>query len=158
MLRVVGDLEANGLLQIKWNKKGEVDSLPATKIWCGVFKDLDTLEVYKFLPDQLEEMCNFLDAVTYFAIHNGADYDIPLLKSILDYTYTGELFDTFIVSQLTCPDRIGGHGLEAWGERFGVPKPKHEDWSKFSPEMMYRCEQDVEINYLTYLQLLKELG
>ena len=40
---------------------------------------------------------------------------------------------------------------------FGVPKPKHEDWSKFSPEMLHRCREDVKINVLVYEALLKEL-
>jgi len=144
-MRCTGDLEANGFLE------------DATTIWCGVFKDLDTLEVHSFEPDQLSDMCTFLDSVEFLAIHNGIAYDIPLLESILDYTFKGEVFDTYIVSQMTEPDRVGGHGLAPWGEKFGVPKPKHEDWTQFSPEMLHRCEQDVEINYLVYKQLMREL-
>jgi hypothetical protein len=105
----------------------------------------------------VKEMCEFLDGVEFLAIHNGLDYDIPLMESILDYSYQGEVWDTYIISQLLNPDRPVGHGLAAWGEKFGVPKPVHEDWSKFTPEMMYRCEQDTEINHLVYKQLLKEM-
>jgi len=152
-MRVVGDLEANGLLQ--WSHdKGD----PADTIWCGVFKDLDTQAVTAFLPHEMEEMIAFLSRIEFLAGHNFVDYDVPLMKKILNFYFQGELFDTFIVSQLCDPDRPGGHGLAAWGERFGIPKPEHEDWSQFSPEMLYRCEQDVEINYRVYLQLLKELG
>ena len=145
-MRVVGDLEADGLLPT------------ASIIWCGVFKDLDTGAKTFFYPDEMNELCWFLDKVDYLVMHNGIDYDLPLMESILDYKYKGEFFDSFIVSQMTQPDRLGGHGLGPWGERFGVPKPIHEDWSQFSDEMMHRCSTDVEINYLTYLQLIKELN
>jgi hypothetical protein len=41
MRKVVGDLEANGLLREQLGK-----GPPADTIWYGVFKDLDTSEVY----------------------------------------------------------------------------------------------------------------
>lgn len=151
-MKVVGDLEANGLLH-------PIDgSDPATIIWCGVFKDIETKEVHRFYPDDIENLHKFLDNVELLIGHNFCAYDIPLMKCILDYTFKGEVFDTYIVSQLTEPDRVGGHGLEPWGKRFKRYKPEHDDWSQFSDDMMHRCEEDVEINYLVYKQLLKELG
>lgn len=157
-MRCVGDLEADGLLQAKKNKKGEILSLPATVIWCGVFTNIDTGKTHEFGPDELDAMCLFLDEVDELVGHNFVDYDIPLMESILDYKFFGKIFDTLIVSQMTCPDRVGGHGLDNWGRVFGVPKPKHEDWSKFSPEMLHRCKEDVKINVLVYEALLKELN
>ncbi len=146
-MRLVGDLEADGFLP------------DATKIWCGVFKDIDGTDglLYYFRPDEMKEMCELLDECEFLVMHNGIDYDLPLMERILDYTYKGEFFDSYIVSQMTYPDRPGGHGLGPWGGRFGKPKPVHEEWHVFSPEMLYRCEQDVEINYLVYKQLIKEL-
>ena len=41
MMFCLGDLEANGLL----------DS--ATQIWCGVFKDINTNQIYKFGPNDV---------------------------------------------------------------------------------------------------------
>ena len=41
-----GDIEADGLLDT------------ATKVHCGVFKDKDTGEVFKFRPNQIKEMLN----------------------------------------------------------------------------------------------------
>ena len=70
--------------------------------------------------------------------------------------------DTFILSSLFNPDRpkppgcSGSHGLEAWGVRFGVPKPKHEDWTNFSEDMLHRCREDVKINVLTYRYLYEK--
>ena len=146
MLRCVGDLEADGLLPT------------VTTVWCGAFSDLDTGEKHFFGPWEMEKMVEFLKKVDFLVMHNGIDYDLPLMERLLKYTYQGEFFDSFIVSQMTVPDRLGGHGLGPWGERFGVPKPKHEDWSFYSEEMKHRCIVDVEINRLTYLQLMKELN
>ncbi|MGJ8839522.1 hypothetical protein AB9H28_24425, partial [Salmonella enterica subsp. enterica serovar Kentucky] len=52
--------------------------------------------------------------------------------------------------------KAGPHSIEAWGYRLGRGKPEHEDWSQFSPEMLHRCSEDVEIQYLTMLELHKE--
>lgn len=156
-MRCVFDLEANGLLQRKLNKKGEVKSEPATKIHCGVFKDIRSGQVWVYRPDELEEMLALLKRIDLLIGHNIVDYDIPLLESILDYKYEGEVFDTYTVSQMTYPDRPGGHGLDNWGKALGRHKPVHEDWSKYSDDMLHRCKEDVEINYLVYRALKKEL-
>ena len=51
------------------------------------------------------------------------------------------------------------HSIEAWGVRFGLYKPEMEQWDVFTPEMMQRCERDVEIGYLTLKYLMqKELN
>lgn len=145
-MRLVGDLEADGLLQ------------EATVIWCGVFHDIDTQEVHEFYPDDIELLPKFLEKCEWLCMHNGIDYDLPLMERILEYKYEGEFFDSFIISQMTDPDRKGGHGLGPWGEHFGIPKPKHEDWSQWTDEMQHRCQEDVKINVLVYKQLMKELG
>lgn len=145
-MRVVGDLESDGLLPT------------ATTIWCGVFHEIDTGVTYVFPEEEVFMIPDFLDDVELLIGHNFIDYDIPLMECILDYTYTGEVFDTWIVSQMTKPDRFNGkHGLAAWGEHFGVPKPPIEDWSRYTPEMLHRCKEDVKINVLVYKQLMKEL-
>lgn len=153
-MRVIGDLEANGLLDT------------VTKIWCGVFKDLDTGKVYTFTPDTIKELPTFLDGVSTLIMHNGIGYDLPLLRKILGYTYKGEMVDTLVMSRLldpkrlvppNCPNRnIGPHSVEAWGYRVGRSKPEHEDWTQFSPEMLHRCSEDVEIQTSIYKELLRE--
>jgi hypothetical protein len=37
------------------------------------------------------------------------------------------------------------HSLESYGKRFGIPKGRFSDFSKFSPEMEEYCIRDVEI-------------
>ena len=147
--RVVGDLEADGL--------------NPTRVWCGVFKDIDTKIVYKFGPDDVPEMLSFMDSCKTVIMHNGLGFDFPILERLYNYKYKGNKVDTLIMSRLQRPHRkspygckAGPHSVEAWGVRFGIKKPEHEDWSRFTPEMLYRCEQDVEIQHRILTALLEE--
>lgn len=153
MKRCVGDLEGNGLL----------DTI--TVLHCGVFKDIDTNEVVKFRPYQMQEMLSFLDGVDVLIMHNGIDFDIPALKKLYNYAYRGKLIDTLVMSRvlnpnravpLNCPNKKAPHGVEAWGYRVGRGKPEHNDWDTFSEAMLHRCSEDVEIQHLIYLELMKE--
>lgn len=82
------------------------------------------------------------------AMHNGIKYDAIVLRDLMGIKLKPKkLVDTFLLSALSDPDRFPGHGLAAWGTRLGVPKPEHEEWDKFSLEMIHRCLQDC---YLTY--------
>lgn len=48
------------------------------------------------------------------------------------------------------------HGLESFGEDFGVPKPVVTDWENLSyHEYKHRCEEDVKINWLLWQDLIK---
>lgn len=154
----VGDLEANGLLDT-------VDTLH-----CGVFKDITSGEIFKFHPgshvDYVKSMLSFLDSVDVLIMHNGIGFDWPLLEKLFNYEYKGKKVDTLIMSRLlnprrqrpfNCPNKkTGPHSVESWGYRVGRGKPDHEDWSVFSPEMLHRCTEDVEIQHLIYNELLKE--
>lgn len=150
-MKLVLDTENNGLL----------DTI--TKMWCIVAKDIDTKEVYKFPPDQLQQGLELLKSAPLIIGHNIIAYDFPVMDRLKGFTYTGKVFDTLVVSRLLNPDRRipkgakTAHSLEAWGIRMGVHKPAHEDWSQYSEEMMVRCETDVEINEWTYYELLKEM-
>jgi DNA polymerase-1 len=149
-----GDLEANGLLDT------------VTDVWCGVFKNKDTHEVFKFKPDQIKDMLLFMDSIDVLIMHNGIGYDWPLLKKLYGYEFKGKKVDTLIMSRLlnpkrivpfNCPDKkIGPHSIAAWGYRVGRGKPDHNDWAQFSDEMLHRCAEDVEILHLVYDALLAE--
>lgn len=151
---LIGDLEANGLLQ------------NATRVWCGAFKDINTGEMRTFGPDNIKEMLQFLDNSDVLIMHNGIGYDWPLLEKLYGYKYKGKKVDTLIMSRLLNPKRIvpphcpnkkaGPHSVEAWGYRVGRGKPEHNEWDKYSPEMLHRCKEDVEIQHLIYNALLEE--
>ena len=147
----VADIEADGLL----------DS--ATRVWCMVFKDVATQEVHKFGPDKVQEGIAFMDSCSVCIMHNGIGYDWPLLERLYGYQYNGKKIDTLLISRLQKPNRMtprgckkGPHSVEAWGMRFHRPKPEHEDWSQYSPEMLHRCEEDVEIQFRIYQYLIQE--
>lgn len=149
-----GDLEADGLIP------------EATKVWCGVFKDMNTGELTKFRPRNIQAMLDFMDTIDVLIMHNGIGYDWPLLEKLYGYTFKGKKVDTLVMSRLlnpkrivpyNCPDKgIGPHSLKAWGYRVGRGKVEHEDWGRFSEEMLHRCTEDVEILELIYRSLLEE--
>jgi DNA polymerase I-like protein with 3'-5' exonuclease and polymerase domains len=77
--------------------------------------------------------------------------------------------DTAVMSRVLNPERKlppqaysmgiklpGPHTIEAHGIRMGRFKPKHEDWSHLSKEMIHRCSEDVEIGEDFYKYLWKE--
>lgn len=148
-----GDLEANGLLPT------------VTKLHCGVFKERGQ-EAIKFGPGDVKKMLEYLDTVDVLIMHNGLGYDLPLLEKLYGYVFKGKVVDTLIMSRLlkpkrllpfNCPDKkIGPHSIAAWGYRVGRGKPEHNDWEVFSPEMLHRCSEDVEILILVYDALMEE--
>lgn len=154
MRTVIGDLEANNLLD------------KITTIHCGVFKDYETKEVFKFRPHQMHEMVEFLDKeVVTLIMHNGIGYDIPAMKKVLNFFFKGKVVDTLVLSRLfnpnrpvplNCPHKRAPHSVEAWGYRVGRGKPEHNDWDVFSEAMLHRCSEDVEIQELVYESLMKE--
>lgn len=82
--------------------------------------------------------------------HNIAGFDIPVFKKLygIDLFNLTNVFDTMLVSSILDSDIKGGHSLEAWAERLHLEQQKvaHEDWSKLTRELLYRCHTDVLIN------------
>ena len=148
------DTEANGLLDT------------VTVCHCGVLKDKKTGEVFKFRPHQIKEMLAFIDTVDVLMGHNLIGYDLPMLKKVYGYEFSGKKVCTLIMSRLLNPKRLvpfncpnkkaGPHSVEAWGWRVGRGKPEHNDWENFSEDMLHRCSEDVEIQELIFEELMKE--
>ena len=88
--------------------------------------------------------------------HNYFQHEKPLIKKFYPWFNPKEEHDSYILCQLFNPDR-GQHGLDAWSKRVGREgKVVHEDWSKFSPEMLHRVIEDVKDNVATWEVLMKE--
>ncbi len=91
--------------------------------------------------------------------HNGISYDKPALIQ-MGWEFNAEIIDTLPISYYLYSE-LDKHGLEAWGERFGVKKPEIEDWEGLSyEEYKHRCEEDVKINtnlWVKILSFLREL-
>lgn len=109
--------------------------------------------------DRLEE---FLNKVQVVVGHNFQKYDLPAMVKLMGINFNGEVKDTWSMSKTLWPDRNkdgngwSGHGLAAWGEYFGIPKPEYEEWETFDLGMLWRCYQDVVINTKTYQHLKGE--
>ena len=129
-----------------------------SKVWCLCAYDPKADQMYSFDSDKgdITEGLKLLSQAKTLVGHNIINFDFRVFRMLFNYEYTGNVVDTFILSEYLYPERVNGHNLEAWGVRVGRYKPGHDDWSKFSPEMLHRCKEDVEINYLTYQMLMKE--
>ena len=150
---LVFDLEGDGLYE------------DITRVWCICTKEVETGEEKWFFDEQLggvRSSGSILDGLEYVCMadttigHNIINYDFRVFHKLFGKRPQGRVLDTLILSQLLRPDRYGGHSLDAWGERVGRKKPEHEDWSKFSPEMLHRCSEDVRINLSVYRRLIEE--
>jgi DNA polymerase I len=88
------DIEANGL-------QNEV-----TKIHCGVFKDKDSGEIFKFRSHQMEDMIKFMASCDVLIGHNIIDYDLPVINKILKFEFKGKKVDSLLMSRLLNPKRV----------------------------------------------------
>jgi len=156
-------------MRLVFDTEGDGYRDAATRLWCVVAKDLDTEELHQFGPNEIHEAIALLDKADEIAGHNIIGYDLPILERIYGWKPKPEVrvTDTVIRSRLYKSDRYiptgasnksGTHSLGVWGYRLGRGKPDHEDWSQFSKEMMLRCTEDTEINYLLYWKLEEERG
>lgn len=162
MSKWVFDLEADGF------------KLEATQVHCGVFINVDTQEIRKFRPNQIEQMLQFMDTCTVLIGHNVIDYDFGLLNRLHGYKFKGRVVDTVILSRMLypsiqVPEKMktdykeagkkldGAHSIAAWGYRLKRGKVEHEDWSTFTEDMMHRCTEDVHINVLVYKEMQKKI-
>lgn len=90
-------------------------------------------------------------------MHNGIRWDQVHLERLLGIKITARIVDSLGLSWTLFPKRPS-HGLEDWGESFGIPKPKIDDWHNLSlEEYTHRCEEDVKINYRLWLYIWNKL-
>jgi hypothetical protein len=154
MKQYIFDIEANGLDD-------------ATVAWCISVLHAGKDERWFYGPDQISEGLNRLIEADELIGHGIVEYDLPLLKRLYGFEpkNTTKITDTLILSRLYKSDRdrvvgssTGPHSLESWAIRIGsnVLKVEHEDWSQYSPEMMGRCDTDVEITEMVWVALKEE--
>ena len=130
-MTTVFDIETDGLL----------DEL--TKIHVMSWSN-DMGEV-KFTHDYDEMRYVLLNSETLVG-HNIIRFDIPAVEKVLGIKVTARLIDTLALSWYLNYDRPK-HGLEGYGEDYGVPKPVIKDWNTLTPEeYAHRCNEDVKIN------------
>lgn len=157
---IIFDIETDGLIY------------DVNTIWCASFYSSETEKLISFTPDtdgifNISNLGDFLQSRRNkhtWICHNMLKFDREVFKLLLGVELPLEnCQDTFIWSTMLYPDipipkgGKGKHGLESWGIRFGIPKPKHEDWTQYSPEMLHRNIEDVKINSHLWLKIKEKL-
>jgi len=137
-----------------WVVDVEGDGLYPTKLHCmSATNDSGT-----FSTTDYDEMREFLDSVDIIVGHNFRRWDKVQLERLLNIEIKAKIVDTLALSWTLEPGRHR-HGLADWGEEFGVPKPKIEDWHGLSSEeYVHRCEQDTIINWKLWQKFLITLN
>lgn len=104
-----------------------------------------------------DEMRRFLTSAEVLVGHNIIRWDIVHLERVLGIKVKARLIDTLAISWYLEPERPR-HGLESYGEEFGVRKPFISDWENLTSEdYLHRCNRDVEINTLLWQRQWKTL-
>jgi DNA polymerase-1 len=164
-MKLVFDIETDGLLYPTRASSTSPVKPPMTRIWCMVIKELGTGRVARIRPHQLAKGFEILKKADLLIGHNILEFDVPALRR-----FFGELqvpmYDTLICSrmifgppentrQFPLKDSLGrgAHSLEAWGIKLGFPKGNHEDWTQFSEEMLKYNENDVLLSEKVYLKI-----
>jgi len=89
--------------------------------------------------------------------HNIIRFDIPAIEKVLGIEVKARFIDTLSLSWYLHHDRMK-HGLEGYGEDYGVPKPVIKDWNSLTPqEYAHRCDEDVKINNRLWRDLSMKL-
>lgn len=152
-MRLVFDIETNHL---------ELDKI--TTIHCICVHDLDTGKAMSFYdyPDMtapnggIKMGVGYLRHASEIIGHNIIAYDIPVIRKFYPEFKPKKVTDTLVLSRLMNPDRPQGHSLKSYGDD-EIQKVEHEDWTVFSPEMLKRCEVDVQLNARLYNQFEERL-
>lgn len=131
----------------------ETDGIDATKIHClAKMSKNGPVATTKY-----DNMRSFISGADVLVGHNIIRFDLPVLNNLLNVNTNARLVDTLALSWYLEPERIK-HGLEEWGEEFGIPKPKIDDWDNLTPEeYMHRCKEDVRINSMLWERQWKHL-
>lgn len=143
-----------------WILDCETDGLrdEATKVHIVCIENAISEEAYSFTDMSLlkEWIKDHPDAI--FVGHNDIAFDIPVLNSLVG-TKIGikHVVDTYVLSMLFSPSIAGGHSLDAWGKRVGLPKLEHKDFSTFTPEMETYCINDVKVNKRVFRKLTERM-
>lgn len=102
-------------------------------------------------------MKQFLQKEKVLIGHNIQRYDLPTLRRILGIHISSRFIDTLSLSWYLEPEKQL-HGLSEWGQVFGVPKPKVDDWKDQPVEVyIHRCTEDVKINVRLWHKFKKKL-
>lgn len=138
-----------------------------SRVFCVCVLELDSGAMHTYLEGDRERFLSESLRWTEWITHNGLGYDYWVLWKLwgIEFgigpdTVNGRPVthtDTLVLSRYLNPDREGGHGLEAWGEKLGFPKLEHKDFTQYTDEMRDYCQQDVRLTAKVYQALQQEM-
>lgn len=101
----------------------------------------------------------FLDTGPTMVMHNGKTFDFEALEFLGYDVSKCTCIDTLYISWYLRPRQVI-HGLAAYGEEFGVPKPEIEDWEnqtqeEYNHRVMEDCKIQMDLWEHQYSELLK---
>lgn len=144
------DIETTGLLDdlIAQGSSAKLHNLCATSMTTG-----STWTFHCNTDEDRKRIAKFLDRHIVLVMHNGIGYDKKALE-LLGFDVSKVLFiDSLAISWYLDRDRPR-HGLESYGDEFGVPKPEIKDWKDLTQaDYDHRVQEDVKIQALTYKKL-----
>lgn len=172
MLRLVGDIETDGFLDV------------CTQVHCIVLYNLEEETYHRYnsqTAGEIDTAIVLMNQADELYFHYGHGFDYPALKKLYpDFNpYPSAMFDTIDMAKAIYRDirnmdfsamakgkrhpdfaklqLVGKHSLKAWGYRLGILKGSlaggdgTTDWSKWTPAMEDYCVQDVAVT----VELLK---
>lgn len=139
----------------------EGDGLNPTKIHClsVLYQDIEGEWVVKSTTSYDDMRKYFLKEDQCIIGHTIHPFDIPVVERILGLKIpkSTRIIDTLGISWYLYEERKS-HGLESWGETFGIQKPPIDDWENLPVEdYIHRCEEDCKINHQLWLKQYSEL-
>ena len=143
MKQLVWDIETNGLLD-------ELD-----RIHVIAWQEVGSSEVHH--TGDYDKMREVILSADVLIAHNQILFDIPAVEKVLGIKVKARLVDTLALSWYVNHHRTK-HGLEGYGEDYGVPKPVIKDWDSLTyEEYAHRCSEDVKINSRLWRDLQTKL-
>jgi hypothetical protein len=123
----------------------ETDDIDAKVIRCLSFYDVNTKNSAT-ITDYNVMRKYFQRENVYFCGHHIIGFDIPVVERLLGIKVENPLIDTLALSWTLYSSR-NSHGLQSYGDEYGIEKPKIIDYAKQDiEEIKRRCSQDVLIN------------
>lgn len=144
------DIETTGLL-------AQMKKQDAPRLHNIGYIDMQTKEETVIEWTDRKSIQAFLDTGPTLVMHNGATFDFEALRFLGYDVSKCTLIDTLFISWYLEPRRPK-HGLEGYGEDFGVPKPVIEDWeNQTQEEYNHRVIEDCKIQARLWEKQYNEL-
>lgn len=144
------DIETTGLLH-----QMKKQASPRLHNFCAI--PIDSDEIVLFEHTNPQGIQGFLDEGHTLIMHYGKLFDFEALEFLGFDTSGSKLIDSVALSWYLEPNRIV-HGLEKYGEEFGVPKPVIDDWeSQTQEDYNHRVIEDCKIQKRLWLRQVSRL-